>query len=563
MHWINWLVVAAYLLYLVVDGLRRSRGTSNLEGYFLAGRSLPWWAVGLSVMATQLSAVTLIGTTGQGATDGLRFVQFYFGLPIAMVILGVTLVPFLHGAKVYTAYEYLERRFDAKTRSLTSLLFLLSRGMSCSTILAAPAVVFSAIFGWNLGWCVALIGIPTITYTVFGGVRAVAWADVKQMVIVVAALTSVVIVLIMRMPIPLDDALHVAGAAGRLQVFDFSFDITKTYTFWSGIIGGTFLMLSYFGTDQSQVQRYLSAKSVEEARSSLLMSAYWKIPLQALVLLVGVLVFLFFLFEPAPMLYNPAHAEQVKSAEPAVYAQLESRYAASIAERTSAARATSDARRSGNNEQTRASLEQFRAADKVVTDVRTEALAEAARITGQPSRDVNYIIPRFVIGYLPLGLAGLFIAAVLGAAMSAISAELSSLSTATVIDFYRRWYRPEASDEHFLMVSRVATAGWGIFACLVASYAATLGSLIEVVNRFGSFFYGSILGVFLLAMIPRARALGAFVGLLAGMSTVAAVSFGMPTVSFLWHNVIGAVTVLVVGSLLSLGGGAPTSASSR
>ena len=554
MHWMNWLVVALYLFYLVFDGLRRSRGTSNLDGYFLAGRSLPWWAVGLSVMATQLSAVTLIGTTGQGATDGLRFVQFYFGLPIAMVILGVTLVPFLHGAKVYTAYEYLEGRFDAKTRSLTSLLFLLSRGMSCSTILAAPAVVFSAIFGWDLAWSVALIAIPTITYTVIGGVRAVAWADVKQMVIVVAALTSIVIVLIVRMPIPIDDALHIAGAAGRLQVFDFSFDITKTYTFWSGIIGGTFLMLSYFGTDQSQVQRYLAAKSVDEARSSLLMSAYWKIPLQAMVLMVGVLVFLFFLFEPPPMLFNPTHNAQVRESEPAVYASLESRYGIAVGARTTAARAASTARRAGDDNAIRAALVRFKETDAAVTAVRADALKEAARISGQPARDVNYIIPRFVLGYLPLGLAGLFLAAVLGAAMSAISAELSSLSTATVIDFYRRWFRPDASDQHFLNVSRIATAGWGVFASIVATYAATLGSLIEVVNRFGSFFYGSILGVFLLAMIPRTRAFGAFVGLLSGMSAVAAVSFGAPTVSFLWHNVIGAVTVVLVGSVLSIGG---------
>jgi len=553
MHWINWLVVALYISYLVIDGLRRSRGTADLEGYFLAGRSLPWWAVGLSVMATQLSAVTLIGTTGQGATDGLRFVQFYFGLPIAMVILGVTLVPFLHGAKVYTAYEYLERRFDAKTRSLTSLLFLLSRGMSCSTILAAPAVVFSAIFGWDLAWCVALIGIPTITYTVFGGVRAVAWADVKQMVIVVAALVSIVVVLVVRMPIPIDDAFRVAGAAGRLQVFDFSFDVTKTYTFWSGIIGGTFLMLSYFGTDQSQVQRYLSAKSVDEARSSLLMSAYWKIPLQAMVLLVGVLVFLFFLFEPAPMLYNPTQAAQLRAADSATYQSLESRYNIAIGQRTFAARAASTAQHAGNADGARVALDLFKQTEQQVNEVRTQALAAVTKATGQPSRDVNYIIPRFVLGYLPLGLAGLFLAAVLGAAMSAISAELSSLSTATVIDFYRRWYRPEATDDHFLFVSRVATAGWGVFACVVATYAATLGSLIEVVNRFGSFFYGSILGVFLLAMIARSRARGAFVGLLAGMATVGAVSFGAPSVSFLWHNVIGAVTVLVVGSALSWG----------
>lgn len=551
MHWINWLVVALYLFYLVFDGLRRSRGDSNLEGYFLAGRSLPWWAVGLSVMATQLSAVTLIGTTGQGATDGLKFVQFYFGLPIAMVILGVTLVPFLHGAKVYTAYEYLERRFDAKTRSLTSLLFLLSRGMSCSTILAAPAVVFSAIFGWNLAWSVALIGIPTITYTVFGGVRAVAWADVKQMVIVVAALTAMVIVLVVRMPIPIDDAFRIAGAAGRMQVFDFSFDVTKTYTFWSGIIGGTFLMLSYFGTDQSQVQRYLAAKSVDEARSSLLISAYWKIPLQALVLLFGVLVFLFFVFEPPPMLFNPAHDAQVRAADPALYASLQSRYASAVAVRTTAARAAADAQHSGDAPAAKFALGRFKSMDLDMTAVRAEALSAAARITGQPSKDVNYIIPRFVLGYLPLGLAGLFLAAVLGAAMSAISAELSSLSTATVIDFYRRWYKPEGSDQHFLNVSRIATAGWGVFACVVATYAATLGSLIEVVNRFGSFFYGSILGVFLLAMIARTTALGAFVGLLAGMATVGSVSFGAPTVAYLWYNVIGVVAVVLVGSAVS------------
>jgi SSS family solute:Na+ symporter len=298
MHWINWLIVAAYLSWVVGDGLRRAKGATNIEGYFLANRSLPWWAVGLSVMATQLSAITLIGTTGQGATDGLKFVQFYFGLPLAMVILGVTLVPFLHGAKVYTAYEYLERRFDARTRSLTSLLFLFSRGMSAGAILSAPAVVLSAIFGWSLTACVALIGVPTVLYTVVGGVQAVTWADVKQMFVIVGAVLAMLFVLVTRMPVPIDDAFRIAGAAGRMQVFDFSFSLTNQYTFWSGIIGGTFLMLSYFGTDQSQVQRYLTAKSVDEARSSLLMSAYWKIPLQAMILLLGVLVFLYYTFAP-------------------------------------------------------------------------------------------------------------------------------------------------------------------------------------------------------------------------------------------------------------------------
>jgi solute:Na+ symporter, SSS family len=362
-----------------------------------------------------------------------------------------------------------------------------------------------------------------------------------------------VIVLLLRMPVPLDDALHLAGATGRLKVFDFSFSFTETYTFWSGVLGGTFLMLSYFGTDQSQVQRYLTARSVDEARSSLLMSAYWKIPLQALVLLVGVLVFLFYLFQAPPLLYNPAHERQVREAAPVEYAALEQRHAAAGVERDQAARNVSSARAANDAPAQARALDAFRAAEATVGTVRTEALARAAEVTGQSSRDVNYIIPRFVLDHLPIGMAGVFLAAVLAAAMSSIAAELNSLSTATVVDFYQRWVKPDGSDAHLLAVSKISTAIWGAFACVVATYAATLGSLIEVVNRFGSFFYGSILGVFLLAMIPRARALGAFVGLIAGMGTVAAVSFGLPQVSFLWHNVIGAVTVVVVGIALSSG----------
>ncbi|HEX7120754.1 MAG TPA: sodium:solute symporter [Gemmatimonadaceae bacterium] len=547
MHPLNWIIVVVYLVYVVVDGIRRAKGTKEIEGYFLANRSMPWWAVGLSVMATQLSAVTMIGTTGQGATDGMRFVQFYFGLPIAMVILGVTLVPFLHGARVFTAYEYLEKRFDAKTRSLTSLLFLVSRGLGAGTILSAPAVVFSAIFGWPIAWSVALIGIPTVIYTMIGGVQAVTWADVKQMVLIVSALLLIVVVLLVRLPVSPDEALTVAGATGRLQVFDFSVTATETYTFWSGIIGGTFLMLSYFGTDQSQVQRYLTARSVDEARSSLLMSAYWKIPLQALILLIGVLVFVYYIFTAPPLLFNPAHERAVQAQDAATYDVLAARYQQALAEREAAARALAAA---GAN--ATVATRTFLAADSAVTAVRGEALAVAERVTGQSSRDVNYVMPTFVLHQLPIGFAGIFIAAVMAAAMSSIAAELNSLSTATVIDFYRRWIRPQASDAHFLAVSKGATLFWGLFACVVATYAATLGSLIEVVNRFGSFFYGSILGVFLLAMIPRARPLGAFVGLIAGMSAVAAVSFGAPEISFLWHNVIGAVTVVAVGVLLSL-----------
>ena len=546
MHPINWLIVGVYVAYVLVDGIRRAKGTKEIEGYFLAGRSLPWWAVGLSVMATQLSAVTMIGTTGQGATDGLRFVQFYFGLPLAMVILGVTLVPFLRGAGVYTAYEYLERRFDARTRTLTAFLFLLSRGMSCGVIVAAPAVVFSALFGWPLMWCVALIGVPTVAYTMLGGIQAVTWADVKQMVLIVVALVAVVVVLLVKMPVSPDEAFHIAGATGRLKVFDFSFNINETYTFWSGLIGGTFLMLSYFGTDQSQVQRYLAAKSVGAARTSLLMSAYWKIPLQALVLLVGVMVFVYYQFQAPPLLYNPAHESAVEEVRGVEYGVLQERYGEAVGLREVAARRTADLSGSAAD----AAMDEFLTREATVQDIRAEALAMAEEVTGEPSRDVNYIIPRFVLSELPIGLAGLFIAAVIAAAMSSISSELNSLSTASVIDFYRRWFQPEASDSHYLMVSKWATALWGVFACIVAVYAVSLGSLIEVVNRFGSFFYGSILGVFLLAMMPRARGIGAFIGLIAGMIVVGSVSFGAPDVSFLWHNVIGAVTVVGVGVVL-------------
>ena len=521
MHPLNWAIVIVWITYVVIDGVRRAKDTDKIEGYFLANRSLPWWAVGLSVMATQLSAVTMIGTTGQGATDGMRFIQFYFGLPLAMVILGVTLVPFLHRAKVYTAYEYLERRFDAKTRALTAFLFLISRGMSCGTIIAAPAVVFSAIFGWNIWWCVALIGVPAVLYTMIGGVQAVTWIDVKQMVLIIGALVAVVIALLVQIPVSPVEALHLAGVTGHLRVFDFSFSLTNTYTFWSGFIGGAFLMLSYFGTDQSQVQRYLSAKSVDEARSSLLISAYWKIPLQALVLLVGVLVFVFYQYHAGPLLYNPVQERAVRQAMPQEFAELQQRY------------------------DTTALVFTRRA-------LRGQAIEMATNVTGKPANDVNYIIPRFVLDHLPLGLAGLFIAAVIAAAMNAISGELNSLSTATVIDFYRRWFKPEASDAHFLRVSRWATGLWGVFACVVATYAVNLGSLIEVVNRFGSFFYGSILGVFLLAMVPWASALGAFVGLIGGMGAVAAVNFGAPHVSYLWQNVVGAVVVVAIGALLSM-----------
>jgi Na+/proline symporter len=557
MRWLDWLIVVSYLAFIVWDGLRRTRSSDKVEGYFLGNRSLPWWAVGLSVMATQLSAITLVGTTGQGYRDGLRFVQFYFGLPIAMLILSVTAVPFFYRAGVYTAYEYLERRFDAKTRTLTSALFLMSRVMQCGVIISAPSVILSVLLGWNLPLTVMAFGLPTALYTMMGGVQAVTWTDVKQMVVVVTAVLAAVFTLILSLPpsVSVGDALHIAGAAGRMTAIDFRFDLSNTYTFWSGMIGGLFLMLSYFGCDQSQVQRYLTAKSVEEGRSSLFISAYVKIPLQALILLAGVLVFTHYLFVKPPMLFNPVHEHTVRAGEEASrYADLEGQFDAAFLARRNAARQLAATGRVGEDPLAqRTARERFLAADARMGVIRKDAVDLVKHTTGDASyTDVNYVFPTFVTTGMPMGLVGLMIAAIFAAAMSAIGAELNALSTATLIDIYRRWLKPDATDRHYLLVSRAATGLWACVACSVALYAARLGSLIEVVNRFGSFFYGSLLGVFVLAIgTKRATGTGAFVGLLAGMSAVAFVAFAYPAVSFLWHNVVGVTVVFVVGMALS------------
>lgn len=560
MHILDWLVVAAYLVWIVHDGLKRTKNAGEVEGYFLANRSLPWWAVGLSVMATQLSAITLVGTTGQGYADGMRFVQFYFGLPLAMVILSVTLVPFFYRARVYTAYEYLEQRFDLKTRTMASVLFLLSRGMSCGAIIAAPAVILSIILDWNLLLTILAIGVPTILYTMIGGVQAVTWTDVKQMVVIVAGLFAAIVVLLAGMPdgVGLGGALHVAGAAGRLKAIDFTFDVRQTYTFWSGLLGGLFLFLSYFGCDQSQVQRYLTSRSVDEGRHSLLMSAYFKIPLQALVLLTGILVFVFYLFHQPPMLFKQSAGPIAQSGRAAEYQALETAFGRAFESRKAAAAALAGA---PGDEAARA---RFAAANQEVEAVRRRAGAIAAEVGGDakyrdrtgdtPAPDVNYVFPTFITTRMPIGLVGLMIAAIFAAAMSSIAAELNSLATSSVVDVYRRLLRPSESDAHYLRVSKGATAFWGVFACVVASFAAGLGSLIEVVNRFGSFFYGSLLGVFVLAVaFRRVTGTGAFVGLIAGMAVVLTVAFHPATsgISFLWQNPIGAIVVVVVGSIVS------------
>jgi SSS family transporter len=555
MHPVDWVIVVAFTAWIVYDGLKRTKDSHEIEGYFLAKRSIPWWAAGISVMATQLSAITMIGTTGQAYADGMRFIQFYFGLPLAMIILSWTLVPFFYNSRVYTAYEYLEQRFDAKTRSITSLLFLVSRGLSVGAVISAPAVVLSLVLGWNLTATSLAIAMPAVVYTMFGGVQAVTWTDVKTMTLIVGGLVAIIVTAVLGLPdgVSLGDGLAVAAATDRLRSFDFSFDITNQYTFWSGTIAALFLFCSYFGADQSQVQRYLTARSLPEARQSLLMSAYWKIPLQVIVLLVGVLVFVFYTFNRGPLIFSAAAEARLRSGQAAeAYRALESEFDAAFTARRQAAVELASARASDDAARVSAARSEMRSRESAMQEVRARATRLLRETEGDTSfTDINYIIPTFILTQLPIGLIGLLIVGILMAATDTIAAELNSLSTATVIDFYKRRMRPTATDAHYLTVSKIATGVWGLFACGIAVWAAELGSLIEVVNRFGSFFYGSILGVFILAAgFPRATSNGAFVGLIAGMASVAwAATF--TNVAFLWHNVIGVVAAVVVGLAVS------------
>lgn len=555
MHILDWAIVATYLAYVIWTGVLMSRRSADSESFFLAGRSLPWWAVGLSVMATQMSAITLIGTTGQAYTDGMRFIQFYFGLPLAMIILCVTAVPFFYRAKVFTAYEFLEKRFDARTRSLTSFFFLVSRGLAVGVVIAAPSVILSIVLGWNEIATIFVIGISTTIYTMFGGVRAVTWTDVKQMVVIFTGLVAVVIVIIGSLPngVSLSDGLHLAGAAGKLETIDFSFDLTERYTIWSGLFAALFLFLAYFGCDQSQVQRYLTARSIDEGRTSLLMSAFLKIPIQFLILLIGVLVFVFYQFQPAPMIFNEFDANRAAAQQPTGYAQLQSEYRQLDDQRRRSALLFVDQRGESNDARLR---QDYVDANEALMQKHAEATAFVREANSDPGfNDVNYVFPSFVLNNMPVGILGLIIAAILAAAMSSVAAELNSLATASTMDFYKRHFRRDCSEKQLVFFGRMATGVWGLFACIVATFATDLGSLIEVVNTFGSFFYGSLLGVFILAFaIPGATSPGAFYGLLFGIVSVWIASM-YSNVAFLWFNVVGCLVTIAAGYLISLVGG--------
>lgn len=531
---LDWAVLAASLAGIVFYGMWRSRGSRTTSQYLLAGKTMPWYAMALSIMATQASAITFISTTGQSYIDGMRFVQMYFGLPLAMVLISAFAVPRFHRSGVYTAYEYLEKRFDGKTRALASVIFLLSRGLAVGVALSAPAVVLTVMLGWPSHWTTLVMGALVVAYTASGGIAAVTWTEFVQMLVMTAGLFAALLTVIWLLPaeVSFTDALAVAGAAGRLNAVVWRFDPNDQYNIWSGLIGGMFLALAYFGCDQSQVQRYLTGRSIAQSRLGLLFNGVAKIPMQFFILFTGAMVFVFYVHTQPPLIFQPqamAAFERLPEAP-----RVKEDYDRAFALRREAAR--------------RLDMAGFRAAQARVDEVRRRALTLAGEATGQGRiNDTNYIFLWFVIHHIPAGVVGLILAAIFAAAMSTISAEINSLATVSMVDIYRRFVRREAEDRHYLAVSRGLTVFWGGYAIVTALYAQNLGSLVEAVNRLGSLFYGTLLGVFVLAFfVPRARGTAAFWAMVFGEAVVLA-AWQFTDVAFLWLNVLGCLCTVCFG----------------
>ncbi len=549
----DWIVVIAYFAYVIWEGVRHGRKNKDLNDYFRGQRSLRWWAIGLSVMATQASAITYIGTTGQAYGSGMSFIQIYLSQPLVMVVLCFSFVPFFYRANIYTAYEYLEKRFDARTRSLTSLLFLLSRGLAVSLVLYAPSIVLGTIFGWREITTVLVMGLTTVLYTAIGGNKAVILVDAKQMLLMFAGIFVAIGMLIARMPqgFTFASAIHLAGVTGKWNNINLSTDPTITYTLLSGMVGGFFLALSYFGCDQSQVQRYITGRSLSESRISLIFNAFVKVPMQFLMLAIGVLMFVFYHFEKPPLNFNDANRKMLESLAPAEYADLEHRHAIAFEERRQAALSLSKGWTTDSL--TEDDKSRYLAANHDLEEIAESNYNLLSKIQSDtPVTDVNYVFPSFLLRYAPTGVLGIMLAIIFAAAMSSFSSEINSLASASVIDFYQRYFRREAADKHYLLISRAATVFWGAFATVAAIYASRLGSsIIEAVNVVGSYFYGPILGVFLLAFLARSSTgSGAFWGLIVGEVAVFATAY-YTSISYLYYNVVGAVAVLLTGLLIS------------
>ena len=567
MKTIDWMVMIGTLTAIVAYGVYKTRQVDNVKSYLLGDRDLKWWTIGLSVMATQASAVTFLSTPGQAYNDGLGFAQFYFGLPIAMVILCIFVLPIYYRLKVYTAYEYLEGRFDLRVRTLTAILFLIQRGLAAGITIYAPAIVLSTILGWKLSITILVIGAVVIFYTVLGGTKAVSVTQKQQMIVILVGMFIAGVVVVLKLPdgLSFGDAIGVAGHLGKLQVVDLEFDLNDRYNIWSALLGGTFLFLSYFGTDQSQVQRYLSGKSLAESRLGLLFNGIFKVPMQFLVLMVGVLVFVFFLFQAPPVHFNSANLDKLRASEyQPELAALEADYAQINEANHAASLRMAEALRADN--------------DPAIAEARTEVESTLARRNDVAvavdslihrldqdliTEDRDYVFITFITNYLPHGLIGLLLAVIFSAAMSSTSSELNALATTSVIDIYRRSLVTDRDDAHYLAASKWLTIGWGLVALSFAAVADLFDNLIQAVNIIGSLFYGVILGIFVVAFFYRGvGGKAVFRAALLGQAFVTAtfvLSYqGIIDLAFLWLNLIGCVLTVVFAVALEKSEGSTT-----
>jgi SSS family transporter len=546
---IDWAVLAATVLLIVGYGAWKTRGKQTAESYLRGGHETKWHTIGLSIMATQASAITFLSMPGQAYEDGLGFVQFYFGLPVAVVILCATIVPLYYRLKVYTAYEYLESRFDLKTRLLTAFLFMLGRGLAAGLSIYAPSIILSTMLGWPLTATTLAIGVAVILYTVSGGTRAVSYTQTGQMAVMLGGMALAAVFVVLRLPadVSLRDALGIAGALGKMNVVDLSARFDTRYTLWSGLGGGMFVALAYFGTDQSQVQRYLSGASLAESRLGLLFNGLVKVPMQFLILFVGVLVFAFYQFQRPPLIFNQAEVTRVQTRHGPEWASLEGSYAQA---RDAKQRGVEAWLASGGSA---AAKEELRQADAAERDVREGAkkLVASTHPRGQPN-DSDYIFISFIVKHFPAGLVGLLIAVIFCAAMSATASALNALSTTTAIDFYKRLYKPQGTEAELLFAAKGFTVFWGAAAVAFAVFASQLDNLIQAVNILGSIFYGPMLGVFLVGFFVKGvKGTAAFWATVVAQGVVVAV-FAASSIGYLWYNVIGCAVVLLLAPALSL-----------
>ena len=550
MELIDGLVLIFTLSFIVIYGVYKTRKQSNVQDYIKGGNTSRWWTVGLSVMATQASAITFLSTPGQAFHDGIGFVQFYFGLPIAVVIICLVFIPIYHKLNVYTAYEYLESRFDLKTRTLTALLFLIQRGLAAGITIFAPSIILSAVLGWNLFYLNIIIGALVIIYTVSGGTKAVSVTQTQQMAVIFAGLITTFFLIIYNLPedITFGNALKIAGTNGKLQAIDLSFDFDNRYTLWSGLIGGTFLALSYFGTDQSQVQRYLSAKNMKESQMGMLFNGMLKIPMQFFILMVGVMVFVFYQFNSAPLNFNPAAEEAVlSSSQKEEYIDLQNQLKEVEQEKktlTSYLRTQDEL-----NIDQRSQLQDLNKQEISIRESGTALINQADE--NVETNDKDYVFIHFILNNLPKGLIGLLIAVILSAAMSSTASELNALASTTTRDLYKRNVS-EKSERHYVNISKLMTLVWGIFAIAIASTANLFDNLIQLVNIIGSIFYGNVLGIFLLAFfIKFIKSNAVFVAALI-TQVIVIIGYSFDWMPYLWLNIFGCLLVMSIAFLLEM-----------